>query len=211
MACIVYVSGNDGSGKSTFARRFADHARARGLKVTQRHYYDAVVRRMLRSVIERIASVDKRKRQRRPDQHGAVRRGSGAAGTAKWVLAVVAVAAYQACMAVEYRVRRWTCAADVLLIDRSFVDDLVSIHETLRIRVPYRVVHASTRIFPIRRLFFLQAGHGVEYGRIVQNDLSPQMHERKAGRYAHFIDAVEKHTTAVKRVRTDRSRGVMGD
>jgi len=209
MACIVYVSGNDGSGKSTFARRFADHARARGLKVTQRHYYDAVVRRMLRAVVERIASVDQRKKQQRPDQIGAVRRRAGAAGAAKWVLAVMAIAAYQACMALEYRVRRWTCSSDVLLIDRSFVDDLVSIHETLRIRVPYRIVHASTRIFPIRRLFFLQAGHDVEYGRIVQNDLSPQMHENKAVRYAHFIDAVEKRTSAVKRVRTDRSRDVL--
>ena len=209
MACIIYVSGNDGSGKSTFARRFADHARARGLKVTQRHYYDAIVRRMLRNLIERIASVDKRKKQHRSDQNGAVRRGAGAAGSTKWLLTVMAVAAYQACMALEYRVRRWTCSCDVLLIDRSFVDDLVSIHETLRLRVPYRIVHASTRIFPIRRLFFLQAAHDVEYGRIVQNDLSPQMHERKANRYAHFIDAVERHTDAVKRVRTDRKIGVL--
>lgn len=209
MACIVYVSGNDGSGKSTFARRFADHTRGRGLKVTHRHYYDAVVRRMFRSVVARIGSVDKRKRQQGHEAISAERCRSSPVGSAKAAVAVVILTAYQACMALEYRLRGWTCLSDILLVDRSFVDDLVSIHETLRLNFSARIVHLSTRIFSIHRLYFLQAGQAVEYGRIADLDLSPEMHELKARRYAQYIDAVEQRTGAVKRVRTDRGIGVM--
>ena len=209
MACIVYVSGNDGSGKSTFARRFAAHARARGLKVTQRHYYDAAVRRLLRSTVERTASVDSRKQQRRPDTTASVRRRSGAVGVSRSVAGVFMLAAYQVCMAVESTVRRWTSRADILLIDRSYVDDLVSIHETLRMPFPIGIVGLSARIFPARRLYFLHAGQEVEYGRIVELDISPQMHERKSQRYVQFIDAVEQRTATVKRIRT-AGRGPTG-
>ncbi len=209
MARTVYIIGNDGSGKSTYARRFERRAQAFGLRVIRRHYYDAIVRRLFRGLVESAAGVRQRKmagspaapdRQRpaeppggTPRRHGSLIRRLGG-GAFLW--------AYQTAMGVEMRLREWFSPRGVLLVDRGAVDDLISISRTLRLDVPDPLLRWTARLFPARQIIHLSAGAEVELSRIVDVDASPEHHRRKGELYDALISRLESMRAPVRRVNT---------
>lgn len=120
----------------------------------------------------------------------------------KTLALLVLLYGYQTCMAIEWRLRDWLCRADVLLTDRGFVDDLVSIVVTVEIEPPTALVKWSARLFPLRRVIYLSAGHEVEYARIVDVDLIPEVHRRKGEHYAAFVGILESQGVCVRRLDT---------
>lgn len=207
MARTISIIGNDGSGKSTFAQRYATRLTAAGVRVVRRPYYDSIVRSLLRRPVERLAGVSGRKMGREHSESDPARRDEGRSAIsyrrgpqAGLLLALLWV--YQLCMAAESRVRDLLCLDGVLLQDRSFVDDLASTLEILRLRTPRRLVKWSARLFPIRRAIYVRAGHEVEYARIVKLDLSPQMHKRKSKRYDTMVELLETAGIPVRRINT---------
>ena len=207
MARTISIIGNDGSGKSTFAQRYAVRLTAAGVRVVRRPYYNSIVRSVLRRPVERLGGVSRRKMGREHPESDPARRDEGRSAIsyrrgpqAGLLLALLWV--YQLCMAVESRIRDLLCLGGVLIQDRSFVDDLASTLEILRLRTPRTLVKWSARLFPIRRAIYVCAGHEVEYARIVQLDLSPQMHKRKSQRYDTMVELLEISGIPVRRINT---------
>ena len=201
ITAIVFVCGNDGSGKSTFTRRFAAKVRAHGLTAVIRPYYHSSVRRALRAVVERAVGANEKKKQplsldnvAQENRHMSRRRDMRAKliGTILWM--------YQSCMAAEWWARCLLCRADVLVVDRCFVDDLVSTFETLQTEPDEALLRTSCRLFPMRWIYYLSAGNEVEFARITTVDLSPQLHRIKGQRYQQFIALLEQIGAPVKRI-----------
>lgn len=198
--------GNDGSGKTTFLARAHQRLTDAGVVAEVRHYYKSWVRRLLRQTVERVTGVSRRKKEESlvgiswshvadGDQPLRLRSGLSAAPFFffLWI--------YLALMALEARLR--DCATrGALLYDRSFVDDLVSTIEMFRLTTPVRLVRWSARVFPVRRLYYLNAGHEVEYARITELDLSADLHRRKGLRYQELVEIVESAGVPVRRLHT---------
>lgn len=105
-------------------------------------------------------------------------------------------------MGLEARWRDVTRLNRVVIMDRSYVDDLVSIVEVFDIQVPTALVKWSSWLFPVRTLFYLSAGSEEEFSRIVEVDLSKEVHYRKHERYQQIIEVVESAGVSVRRVDT---------
>ena len=207
MARTISIIGNDGSGKSTFAQRYAARLTAAGVRVVRRPYYNSIVRSLLRRPVERLAGVSRRKMGRANPEGDAGRHGDCRSAIsyrrgpqAGLLLAMLWV--YQLCMAAESRICDLLCLGGVLVQDRSFVDDLASTLEILRLPTPRTLVKWSARLFPIRRAIYVCAGHEVEYARIVQLDISPHVHKRKSQRYDTMVELLEIAGIPVRRINT---------
>jgi hypothetical protein len=210
----VFVTGNDGSGKSTFANRLRRRATARGMRVGERRYYGSLVRRSFRGLIELLTSASQRKVETAaPTTTGQDAPSSSAAQGAprqerkqqtglRRVASLAFLWAYQTAIGIETRLRDWFSCNDLEIIDRSFIDDLVSISQTLRVEIPLSLLRYSCALFPTRRLYYLSAGHDVEYGRIVEMDLSAEFHRAKGERYAAMIAQLEPGFAPLRRIST---------
>jgi len=105
-------------------------------------------------------------------------------------------------MAIEAWIRDLTCQADVILQDRGYPDDLVSIAAILGLDVPKALIRFSAWAFPVKRIFYLSAGHECEYGRIAQMDLSESIHERKSTLYDMLFTTLQLRIDSVCRIDT---------
>jgi hypothetical protein len=181
------------------------------LRVVRRHYYTAIIRRLLRGLVERATGASRVKAQAgdsSPANTPAATTNAPAYRSGiKAKAAICFLWCYQAAMAVEMRLRDWFCPGDLLLMDRSYIDDLSSTAQTLRLRLPDTLVRSSARWFAARQLIFLSAGHEVEYGRIVDMDLTPELHRKKGEAYEHMIRTIEKSGIPVRRINTATRTG----
>ncbi len=204
MTELVFISGNDGSGKSTFLRRFCARAEACGLSIERRHYYEGVVRRLLRFALDRRSRLSGLKQDSDPSAKGAgsqsLRHPVRSSRAVDRVLGL-----YQLAMAMELRLRLAFSHKDLILVDRSFVDDLISIAEMLRVEPSGALLLRGAGWFPVRRFYYLSAGHEAEYARIVDLDLSRSVHRAKGERYAELFAQLEESGSPVRRIDT-RSR-----
>ena len=215
MARTVYVSGNDGSGKSTFLKSLGTKLESSGLRPVRRHYYDSVFRTAIRGGIEQLLGVNRKKKARKsaPSQETAQESSKvdkpskkrSLRGSAKRIAVTMFLWGYQSLMGVEARWRDVTKCNRVLLVDRSYIDDLVSIVELLDIPTPVALVKWSVWIFPVRSLYYLTAGSEEEFARIVDLDLSPETHRRKHERYQELMEIVESAGGEVRRINTSAS------
>jgi len=105
-------------------------------------------------------------------------------------------------MGLETRWRDITGLNRVIIMDRSYVDDLVSIVEIFDIQVPTTLVKWSSWLFPVRTIFYLSAGCEEEFSRIVEVDLSREVHHRKHERYKQIIEVIESAGVSVHHVDT---------
>ncbi|MCP5058709.1 MAG: hypothetical protein GY937_18565 [bacterium] len=201
MTELVFISGNDGSGKSTFLRRFNAKAEARGISVERRHYYEGLVRRSLRFALDRRNRLSgwKQSAVTSPggSSSGRPRPPARRSGVLDGVLGL-----YQFAMAIELGLRLALSAKDLMLVDRSFIDDLISIAETLRIEPPAAFLRRGAAWFPARRYYYLSAGHEAEYARIVDLDLTAAVHRAKGERYADLFAQLEALGAPVRRIDT---------
>ena len=204
MARTIYICGNDGSGKSTYARRLAQRARARGLTVVHRHYYRSLVRRCLRGIIERLLKVSTRKRTGPGGQAGKTTAATFRKRRYRTMAILAFLGIYQTCMALEAWCRDRFCRANLLVMDRGFIDDLASILVTFRLPAPLWLVRCSAQFFPMRQIIFLAAGHETEYLRIIAMDLSQDLHRAKSEHYDRIVRSMEKLGVAIRRVNTGR-------
>jgi len=206
MARTVFIVGNDGSGKSTYARRLAARLEARGWRVRRTGYYDSLVRRCFRGLVEALTGASRRKLVPAPagSPRDSGERPWATAGGLRRLGMLAFLSIYQAAMALEWRVRDGLATADVLLCERSFVDDLASVAEVLRVEAPAWLLRCSGRLFPVCRLCYLSAGHDVEYRRIVTLDLSPLVHQRKGERYRQWVRLLSDSGVKIRRIHTGR-------
>ena len=210
----IFVSGNDGSGKSTFTRKLRSRLEARGASVAERRYYGSVVRRALRGVIERLTQASRRKLDGGQSGNAApeARSADAVRGRSLRSLAVLGFLwTYQTAMGVEARLRDWVSRYDVEIVDRSFIDDLASIAETLKVEPPPALLRYSCALFPVRRLYFLSAGHEIEYARIVEMDSSADFHRAKGERYDALVAACEPALPTLRRISTRGRAHTRGD
>ncbi len=194
----MFVVGNDGSGKTTFTERLAGKAAAMGLRVHRRRYYGSTVRVVFRRLIDTWTDASRRKTAASAGGGPRPRTRNGA--RARVLLAFLWL--YQTAIGLETRLRDLLDRSDLRIVDRSFVDDLVSIGETLRVEVPPSLLRYSSRLFPVRRLYYLSAGDAVEFARILDVDLSKAFHHAKGERYRAMIAQLEPFTPGLRRIST---------
>jgi hypothetical protein len=120
-------------------------------------------------------------------------------------LLLAALCLYHTSMGVEFRIRSCLCRSDVLLITRSFIDDLASIAETLNIADVSALIRWAVWLFPIRKVYFLSAGDNIEYARILDVDLTREFHRCKGERYRSFVRELEQLGAPVRRIETGSS------
>lgn len=208
MARTIYVSGNDGSGKTTFLNRYEARLNSSGLKTSRRHYYDSLMRTIIRSSVEKVFSVTQKKSTERNHNWedlpitGNTRKKSPVTVGLKRVSINAFLWFYQSLMGLEARLRDIACTRKVIVTDRCYIDDLASIYEILNIPVSTALVKWSTWLFPARKIYYLSAGSKQEYARIVDVDLSPETHRRKHERYVRLVEIVESTTEPIRRVMT---------
>lgn len=210
MANMIFIAGNDGSGKSTFTRRFCGKASALGVDTDQVRYYGFWVRRGLRGVLERTSQASSRKRAtdsqsgpRENEKRSGTGRGSGEGRSGPRAVAIIAFLwIYQVAMALECRIRAALACGRMQVLDRCFVDDLVSICATLRVVPPPSLVRFSRHAFPHRRLYYLCGGEKVEFARIEDVDLSADFHRKKHAIYENVVNALEKLDPSLRRIST---------
>jgi hypothetical protein len=208
MTKTVYVTGNDGAGKSTYASLYVAHASKSGLRAVKRHYYSNIVRSFLRSIIVRAVSISERKlsigdvKVSKGRPKSSLRRKRTDLKMFGRDIIILSLGLYQILIAAEMWLRQLVSRQDLLLIDRSYVDDLASISETLNLGIPERIIRWSALVFPGRKIIYLSAGHELEYSRIVEIDLSAEVHRSKGLHYEAIIDLVERAGVDVQRLNT---------
>jgi hypothetical protein len=215
MANMIFISGNDGSGKSTFTRRFRGKANALGIETLEMRYYGFFVRRCLRGVLERVSNASSRKRASdSPAPPGAEKAtpparatGSRGSGGLRGIAILAFLWLYQGAMAIECRIRSALAGSRLQLLDRCFVDDLVSICATLRVAPSPRLIRFSRLAFPHKRLYYLCGGEEVEFARILDMDLSADFHRKKHAIYRDIIDALEPIDPSLRRFSTAPTDG----
>lgn len=200
----AYVVGNDGSGKTTFTGRLSRKAEALGMRVHKRRYHASLVRVVFRRVVEAWTGASRQKTAQPPGEASGASR---PAGGGRRLLLLAFLWIYQTAIGVESRFRDLFDRADLLIVDRSFVDDLVSTAETLRVEVPASLLRYCCLLFPVRRLYFLSAGDAVEFSRIVDVDLSEAFHREKGKRYRGMIATLEPWTPGLRRISTAPRNG----
>ncbi len=212
-ARTVFIVGNDGSGKTTFTAKLTDRSEGMGFRVTQRRYYGSLVRVLFRQIIESLTGASRRKTETTENLASAplakpaaktsmpnpARQASGGPRGAA-LLAFLWV--YQTAIGIETRWRDLFSSSDLQIVDRSFIDDLVSIGQTLRVDIPVSLLRYSCWLFPIRRLYFLSAGDDVEFARIADLDLTEAFHTAKGEQYRRLIAEVEPWVPGLRRIST---------
>jgi molybdopterin-guanine dinucleotide biosynthesis protein len=213
MTRAIYIVGNDGSGKTTYSKRLEKRLRRRGYSVTRQHYYHQRVRRALRSSVELVAGVSKRKtidagdrgaelREQHASHEHAARGGESSVRTSAGRLLIATLYAYQIAMALEMHLKLLFSRVDFLIIDRSYVDDLASILESFKQSTPASLVRFSSEIFPQRRIIYVSAGYEIEYARIEDVDLSESVHREKSQRYEEMVEVLASSGAPLRRVDT---------
>lgn len=207
MTNVIYVVGNDGSGKSTYSAGLENRLSRVGLSTFSRHYYSSFFRGLLRRLALLLRPSKNKKQVFRNTSN---RRFCFITYLRKaFIKAILAIIIwpYQVAMALEIRCLQIFTCVDYLIIDRSFVDDLIGIKEILNIEIPLFLVKISAFLFPIHRVIHLSAGHEIEYARIVDNDLTKELHYLKGKQYDFFLDALAAYGVRIKRIDTGRDKG----
>jgi hypothetical protein len=213
MTRAVYIVGNDGSGKTTYALRLEERLCRRGYSVTRQHYYRQWVRRAFRSAVERSAGVSKLKAgdagergaSSGPQGHapgGPRRTDQSTTRKAAGRVLVAFLYVYQLAMAMEMHLKLLVSRVDFRIIDRSYIDDLASILGSFRFPTPARLIRFSSRVFPQWRIIYVSAGHDVEYARIKDVDLAKSLHREKSLRYEEMLEILASAGAPLRRVDT---------
>jgi molybdopterin-guanine dinucleotide biosynthesis protein len=210
MTRVIYVVGNDGSGKTTYSTNLRKRLLARGASAQRLHYHQLSVRAAFRSLIEAFSNVSERKLDEARDGRDATPSGpSGGGGTtiasgARASILVVLLFLYQMAMATEMRLRTLFARCDHLIVDRSYIDDLVTIVGSFRLKTPATLIRLSSAMFPQWRIVYTSAGPNIEYARIVDVDLSRTVHLEKSRRYQEMVEILEEAGAPIRRVDTSR-------
>ncbi len=205
MARIIFIVGNDGSGKTTYSTRMRDKMLARGVTATRIHYYRLLIRTALRTLVDRASGVSARKFEEKAESpSNASQKRVGHISGPRASLLVAFLYFYQIAMAIEMRLRGLLTRADYLIVDRSYIDDLVSILGSFRLATPRRLVLVSAWLFPNWRVIYVSAGPEVEFARIVDVDLSRAVHLGKSRRYEEIAGILEAANAPLRRVDSTR-------
>ena len=196
-----------------------------GASAMRIHYYRLKVRTVFRALTERISGVSARKfedgtgpapvvpgRSQPPATEPATPPGrqprsrsrTGFASRIRSGLLLAFLFGYQLAMSIEMRLRALFVSREYLIVDRSYIDDLVSILGSFRLETPGRLVRLSAWLFPQWRIIYVSAGPEVEFARIVDVDLSESVHFEKSGRYEEMVAILESAGAPIRRVDSSR-------
>ncbi|MBJ20218.1 MAG: hypothetical protein CL933_12480 [Deltaproteobacteria bacterium] len=218
MTKIIFIIGNDGSGKTTYSTRMLERMRASGSSARRIHYYSLSVRSAFRALVDVVSGVSARKLDaedaRRPEPESRspsatldepTATDSRSASGLRALVLITFLYFYQIAMAIELRLRALVAPTDYLVVDRSYIDDLVSVLESFRLETPRRLVGFSSRLFPRWRMIYVSAGPDIEFARIVDVDLSRAVHFGKNRRYQEMAGILETAGAPLRRVDSSRS------
>ena len=202
---VIYIVGNDGSGKTTYSTNLREELLEQGKSAQRLHYYRLGVRSAFRSLIEVVSSPSKKKLEAPPAPRESHSTGAGQRVRASLLVAFLFL--YQMAMAAEMRLRAAWIKSDHLIVDRSYIDDLVSILKTFRLDTPRALIRLSASIFPQSEVIYVSATPEVEFDRIVDVDLSRAVHLEKSHRYEEIVEILEEAGSPVRRVNTNGPPG----
>jgi hypothetical protein len=206
MPSVVYIVGNDGAGKTSYTARLSGRLSRIGVGVKCRHYYSSAVRQIVRGVIRPTTNAHGKKHGGTEKRVEDLRKRQIPVSLLKRWIQVGAIFLYQLLMALELRCRHlWD--ADVILLDRSFIDDLIGLSILLNIEISDSLIKFSAKIFPLREIVYVYGGHEVEYARIVDNDLTRELHRLKGAHYGRYISVLARGGVRVRVVKTGSQAG----
>ena len=193
LAPVIYFSGNDGSGKSTASKKLAGRLVSLSASVSSRHYYDMPLRILVTKF------VGSQKGTKSAVNHVTSTR-LHFGRLSNWVFALLFFC-YMVGMALSYFVMRLK-SNDILVIDRSFVDDLVSVFTEKQRPIPVILIFSGYLLFPCRFLAFCYASQEVEYSRIASVDSSYEFHRDKSENYEFVLACLKKTRMKILKLST---------
>jgi len=211
MTNIIFISGNDGSGKSTYCSCLVKKLQDEGVSAYSRKYYHNFVRICLRKLVNLSSSIQKKKTRRDTSIEGVEPERQEKPRFYSLINFLInsLLLFYHFLMAFEIAIRRLLSRADVIVIDRSFMDDMVSISAAYNSSVPKFFLRGLKYALSKSHIHFLSAGHETEYLRIVDVDLSKSFHKRKSEIYDSLVNDMIIAGYDVELVLTSNSRNLI--
>lgn len=205
MAKIIFVSGNDGSGKSTFCVDLAHKYSSDGFEIVVIRYYHNIVRRIVRSGVGFISKINQKKKN--SSNFGSAKlkrseRSSEFKQSIRFGLLYALILPYCLLMLVETRIRARISPADFMIVDRSYVDDIVSICSAFKLSIPIKFLSILVHLQRGSMIYYLTAGHEIEYARVVDCDLSKDFHLTKSRNYSAIFDEMQARGFLIRRIST---------
>jgi hypothetical protein len=205
MAKIIFISGNDGSGKSTFCVDLAHKYSSDGFEIVVIRYYHNIVRRIVRKVVGFISKINQKKKNSSNFDSARVKRSDRTSRFKQLIrfgLLYVLILPYCLLMLAETRLRARISPADFMIVDRSYVDDIVSICSAFKLPIPIKFLSILVHLQGGSRIYYLTAGHEIEYTRVVDCDLSKDFHLTKSRNYTAIFDEMQSRGFLINKINT---------
>lgn len=199
---VIFVSGNDGSGKSTFLKlQYSSED-----QVYLEKYYKSWLRSKFRRAIAFFISIKKikysKKKLASPKNNNTkikVPIDRSVIGYFFWVFVFFP---YQLLRIIEIKIKQSQLNGKTLVFDRCFIDEIASIETGVKMRCPSWIVKCIDKMMGAETIYYLFAGHEIEFSRIKEEDQSAEFHLRKEKVYLRLIKILETKGSNIKRVNT---------
>lgn len=186
---LIFVCGNDGSGKSTYMNELNLEFCETNREIYLRHYYENPLRKISRYFIK--PKINKREKKVSPDNSN------------NKVLIKYFYIIYVFITVLAIRIEAYLRRNSIIIYDRSFIDEMVSIEVLNRIKIKKKWYLFLFRLVGDSRFVFLDANSELKFNRITDKDISKELFLEKELVYSQvfnelmdaFCDKIEKINT----------------
>ena len=192
---LIFVCGNDGSGKSTYMNQLYLRYSETNREIDLRHYYDNPLRKIARYFIK--PSINKTDSKVKLDNSNIKDKNFLKYFYMVYVITIILL------IRVEVFFRR----NSIIIYDRSFIDEMVSIEVVNKVRIRKKWYLMMFRLVGDSRFFFLDASSEQKFNRIIDKDISKELFLEKEKVYKEiFKELTDTFTEKIKKIYTNENK-----
>ncbi len=192
---LVFICGNDGSGKSTYMNQLYMKYSETNLEIDLRHYYDNPLRKIARYFVK--PSIKKTESKVKFDDSNIKEKSFLTYFYILYVIIVILL------IRLEVFFRRNL----IIVYDRSFIDEMVSVEVLNKINIRKKWLLMLFRLVGDSRFVFLDANSEQKFNRIIDKDISKQIFLEKEKVYRKiFKQLADIFTEKIKKIYTSENK-----
>lgn len=193
-ARLIFVSGNDGSGKSTYINQLYLRYSKTNRVIDLRHYYDNPLRKIARYFIK--PSINKTASKIKIDNSNIKDNNFLKYFYMVYVIIIILL------IRVELFFRR----NSIIIYDRSFIDEMVSIEVLKGVRIRKKWYRMMFRLAGNNRFVLLDANSEQKFNRIIDKDISKELFMKKEFVYKEiFKELIHVFKEKIEKISTNEN------
>ena len=192
---LIFVCGNDGSGKSTYMNQLYLRYSESNREIDLRHYYDNPLRKTARYFIK--PSINKTDSKVKFDDSNIKDKNFLKYFYMVYVITTILF------IRVEIFFRR----NSIIIYDRSFIDEMVSLEVLSKVRIRKNWYLMMFRLVGNSRFVFLDANSEQKFNRIIDKDISKELFLEKETLYKEiFKELIDLFKEKIEEIYTDGNK-----